>query len=94
MISRRTFLKRSLGSVAVLAGVAGARAGEKTGFPERPNILFIFIDDMGYADPSCFGNPKVKTPNIDRLAQEGIRFTNFYTNSPICSPSRVAVMTG
>ena len=60
----------------------------------RPNIVFIFIDDMGYADPSCFGNPLVKTPNIDRLADEGIKLTNFYVNSPICSPSRVAVTTG
>ena len=59
-----------------------------------PNIAFIFIDDMGYADPSCFGNPHVKTPNIDRLAEEGIKLTNFYVNSPICSPSRVAVTTG
>lgn len=59
-----------------------------------PNILFIFIDDMGFADPSCFGNPLMKTPNIDRLAEEGIKLTNFYVNSPICSPSRVAVTTG
>ena len=59
-----------------------------------PNIVFIFIDDMGYADPSCFGNPQVKTPNIDQLASDGIRLTNFYVNSPICSPSRVAVTTG
>ena len=59
-----------------------------------PNIVFIFIDDMGYADPGCFGNPFLKTPNIDRLATEGIKLTNFYVNSPICSPSRVAVTTG
>jgi arylsulfatase A-like enzyme len=59
-----------------------------------PNIVFIFIDDMGYADPSCFGNPHVKTPHIDKLAADGIKLTNFYVNSPICSPSRVAVTTG
>ncbi len=62
--------------------------------PAQPNVVFLFIDDMGYADPSCFGNPHVKTPNIDRLAGEGIKLTNFYVNSPICSPSRVAVTTG
>ncbi|MCH8216542.1 MAG: sulfatase-like hydrolase/transferase [Planctomycetes bacterium] len=61
---------------------------------EKPNILFIFVDDMGFADPGCFGNPLMKTPNIDRLAEEGIKVTNFYVNSPICSPSRVAVTTG
>ena len=60
----------------------------------RPNIIFVFIDDMGYSDLSCFGNKEIKTPNIDRLAKEGIRFTNYYDNSPICSPSRVAAITG
>ena len=59
-----------------------------------PNILFIFIDDMGFADPSCFGNPLMETPHIDRLAAEGIKLTNFYVNSPICSASRVALTTG
>ncbi|QDV69265.1 Choline-sulfatase [Rosistilla carotiformis] len=59
-----------------------------------PNVVVVFIDDMGYADPSCFGNPAMKTPNIDRLAAEGIRLTNFYVNSPICSASRVALTTG
>ena len=61
---------------------------------ERPNVVVIFIDDMGYTDPSCFGNPAMKTPNIDRLAEEGIKLTNFYVNSPICSASRVALTTG
>ncbi|SHJ81075.1 Arylsulfatase A [Tangfeifania diversioriginum] len=61
---------------------------------EQPNVVIIFIDDMGYADPSCFGNPVVETPNIDALAGEGLKFTNFYVNSPICSPSRVALNTG
>jgi len=60
----------------------------------RPNIIFIFVDDMGYADLSCYGNKDVQTANIDRLAEQGIRFKQFYVNSPICSPSRVAVTTG
>jgi arylsulfatase A-like enzyme len=64
-------------------------AGEK-----RPNIILVFIDDMGWADFSCFGNKDAKTPNIDQLANEGIRFKQFYVNSPICSPSRVAISTG
>ncbi|MDR8392407.1 sulfatase-like hydrolase/transferase [Aliifodinibius sp. S!AR15-10] len=61
---------------------------------DRPNIIFIFIDDMGYGDISSFGNKLLETPNIDRLAEEGITLTNFYVASPICSPSRVAITTG
>ncbi len=60
----------------------------------RPNILFVFIDDMGCADLSCFGGSGVQTRHIDQLAAEGLRFTQFYVNAPICSPSRVAVTTG
>ena len=61
---------------------------------DRPNIVMVFIDDMGWGDFSCFGNDDAKTPNVDRLAAEGIRFEQFYVNSPICSPSRVAISTG
>jgi arylsulfatase A-like enzyme len=62
--------------------------------PDSPNIITVFIDDMGWSDLSCFGGKAVETENIDRLAAEGIRITNFYVNSPICSPSRVALTTG
>lgn len=61
---------------------------------DRPNVILVFIDDMGWGDFSCFGNTEAKTPNIDRLAAEGIAFEQFYVNSPICSPSRVAISTG
>ncbi len=60
----------------------------------KPNIVVVFIDDMGWSDLSCFGGKAAKTENIDRLAAEGIKFTNFYVSSPICSPSRVALTTG
>lgn len=60
----------------------------------KPNVILVFIDDMGWGDFSCFGNQAVETQNIDRLAREGIRFEQFYVNSPICSPSRVAISTG
>lgn len=60
----------------------------------QPNIILVFIDDMGWADLSCFGNTDATTPHIDRLAAEGIAFEQFYVNSPICSPSRVAISTG
>ena len=59
-----------------------------------PNIVVVFIDDMGWGDFSCFGNQAAKTPHIDRMAKEGMRFEQFYVNSPICSPSRVAISTG
>lgn len=65
---------------------------EKT--EQRPNVILVFIDDMGWADFSCFGNTDAQTPNIDKLASEGISFEQFYVNSPICSPSRVAISTG
>ncbi len=58
-----------------------------------PNIVMVLIDDMGW-DFSCFGSPDTKTPNVDRLAAEGIRYSQFYVNSPICSPSRTALTTG
>jgi uncharacterized sulfatase len=60
----------------------------------QPNIILVFIDDMGWGDFSCFGNTDAETRNIDQLASEGIRFEQFYVNSPICSPSRTAISTG
>ncbi|MCU0871693.1 MAG: sulfatase-like hydrolase/transferase [Pirellulaceae bacterium] len=60
----------------------------------KPNVVVVFIDDMGWSDLSCFGGKGTTTEQIDRLAAEGIRFTNFYVNAPICSPSRVALTTG
>lgn len=60
----------------------------------KPNVITVFIDDMGYSDLSCFGGTDVTTEHIDRLAAEGLRFTEFYVNAPICSPSRVALATG
>lgn len=61
---------------------------------DKPNFIMVFIDDMGWGDFSCFGNTAAQTPNIDRLAAEGLRFEHFYVNSPICSPSRCALTTG
>ena len=60
---------------------------------ERPHIIVIVADDFGYGDVSCYGG-KIPTPNLDRLAKEGTRFTQFYTASPICSPSRCGLLTG
>ncbi len=60
----------------------------------RPNVLFILVDDLGYGDLSCYGHPKIKSPNLDRLASQGLRFTQFYVTSPVCTPSRASFMTG
>lgn len=83
-----------LSCLLLLVTLASAAPAEGPGDAERPNIVLIFIDDMGFGDLSCFGNSDVNTPHIDQLAADGIRLTQFYTNSPICSPSRVAVATG
>ena len=59
-----------------------------------PNILIILCDDMGYGDLGCYGQPYIQTPHIDRLASEGIRFTQAYAGSPVSAPSRATLMTG
>ena len=61
---------------------------------ERPNILFILCDDMGYGDLACYGQPYIHTPHIDKMAQEGMRFTQAYAGSPVSAPSRATIMTG
>ncbi len=65
----------------------------KVVWAEKPNFVIIFIDDQGYGDLSCFGSTTIKTPNIDRLATEGRKFTSFMVASPVCTPSRAALMT-
>jgi arylsulfatase A-like enzyme len=61
---------------------------------QKPNFVIIYADDLGYGDIGCFGAKDIKTPNIDRMAKDGIRFTSFYSASPVCSPSRAALLTG
>lgn len=91
-ISRRQFLQASVLGAASVMGLAGlTRVGAESQRP--PNFVFIFIDDMGYQDVGCFGSPLIKTPRIDRMAAEGIKFTSFYVQC-VCTPSRAALMTG
>jgi len=61
---------------------------------DRPNIIFIYADDLGWGDLGCYGHPILKTPYLDKMAEEGVMLTNFYVANPVCSPSRTAVMTG
>ena len=70
---------------------AALRAAEP---PQRPNVVFIFADDWGWGDLSCHGHPWLKTPNVDRLASQGIDFLQFNVLNPVCSPSRTAATTG
>ncbi|HUQ68797.1 MAG TPA: arylsulfatase [Planctomycetaceae bacterium] len=62
--------------------------------PTKPNIIFILADDLGYGDLGCYGQTKIRTPNLDRMAAEGLLFTQFYTGCPVCAPSRCTLMTG
>ncbi len=93
----RSRFARLIFASAVLLACFGSSSGlalaaESPGRP--PNFVLIFTDDQGYQDLGCFGSPNIKTPNIDRMAAEGMRLTSFYVAAPVCSPSRAALMTG
>jgi len=98
-IARRDFLRIasfSAASMAVPSLFCGcdslrARAAQRT---DKPNIVFILADDLGYGDLGCYGRQDIKTPVIDGIAAEGVRFTQYYSNGPECSPTRTAFMTG
>ncbi len=98
---KRTFLPSVI--CALFAAFSMARAAAETGTEdapsakpqgEKPNIVLILADDLGYGSLGCYGCPEVKTPNIDRLAASGVRFTDFHSNGAMCSPTRAALMTG
>jgi arylsulfatase A-like enzyme len=91
-ISRRRFVQSSAATSLALAGAGFGRAVEAQ--PTKPNIVFILADDLGYADVSCYGQQDYSTPNIDRLALEGLKFTQAYANSSVCSATRTALITG
>lgn len=95
-VTRKEFLKKAGAGILGMhaAMMNGKRLTGREDNRKRPNIVFIFADDLGWGDLGCYGHPSIKTPNIDRLAKEGILFTHFYVNSPVCSPSRTAIMTG
>lgn len=80
--------------IRLLASLSALSVAVTAGAEARPNFIFLLIDDMGYGDLSCYGNKDVTTEHIDRVASEGLRFTQFSVGSPICSPSRAAFTTG
>jgi len=95
-INRRKFLKLAgvTAAGAILSGFTGAFAQEESSTAVKPNFIIIFCDDLGYGDIGCFGSKNHRTPNIDRMATEGMRFTSFYVTSGVCTPSRSSLMTG
>jgi len=78
--------------ISIISMIAGPLAARPIG--QKPNIIIIFTDDQGYQDIGCFGSPLIKTPNLDRMAQEGRCFTSFYSANSVCSPSRASLLTG
>lgn len=90
-VSRRKFIKNvGLGAVAFSVGSTNFQCSQN----KRTNFVFILADDLGWKDVGCFGSSFYETPNLDRLASEGMRFTQAYAACPVCSPTRASIMTG
>jgi len=94
-MKRREFLA-ALGGAAVAMGHAGVPrpSGQRSSPAPPPNIILIVADDLGYGELGCYGQKKIRTPHLDRLAAEGVRFTQSYSGSPVCAPSRCVLLTG
>ena len=80
--------------IASIAMAGCAFASDSSPDPNPPNVLLIMADDLGYGDLSCYGATDLETPHIDKLASEGMRFTKFYANCCVCSPTRAALLSG
>lgn len=89
-----TFNTALLLLIAAISASAGETAVGAAHAPRRPNIIFILADDLGYADLGCYGQQKIQTPRLDRMAEEGLRFTQAYCGTSVCAPSRCILMTG
>ena len=89
---RTSFMKKIITSLSLLIFLGLQSCNNIS--PDKPNIIIIFTDDQGYSDLGCYGAEGFATPNLDQMANEGMRFTNFYVASSVCSPSRAALLTG
>ncbi|MGI9240313.1 MAG: sulfatase-like hydrolase/transferase, partial [Verrucomicrobiales bacterium] len=87
-------LRQTFFSAFALLVLASVPAQADADVPAKPNIVLIFADDLGYGDLSCYGATKIKTPNIDRLARAGMKFTDAHSAASLCSPSRYGLLTG
>jgi len=93
VLGRREFIGATLASTLLAAGGSSLLSG-LSATPRRPNIVFILADDLGWGDLSAYGQPNFRTPNLDRLAKQGVRFTNAYSGQTVCTPTRVSFYTG
>ena len=90
VLDRRGFLRSAAGTAA-LAGCAGQPPDSGS---RPPNIVFVMADDLGYGELGCYGQTKIRTPRIDRMAAEGMRFSDAYSGCSVCAPARSVLMTG
>ncbi len=97
-IFERNGASRALAALAAIflatCSLLGSTVGQERAVVSRPNVILILADDLGYGDLGCYGATDLHTPNIDGLAKQGMRFSQFYANSPVCSPTRAALLTG
>ena len=84
----------SLAAVGLLSLAFGQEPQEPDRSDSPPNFVVVFVDDLGYGDLGCFGHPTIQTPHLDRMAQEGMKMTQFYAAASVCTPSRAGLLTG
>ncbi|MEQ9210796.1 MAG: sulfatase-like hydrolase/transferase, partial [Pseudomonadales bacterium] len=94
MINRKLILSLAVSLLGACTSGSEDSAAGSSGAQEKPNIVVIFTDDMGYGDMSNNGHPTIKTANLDRMAAEGQKWTNFYVAASVCTPSRAGLLTG
>ncbi len=93
-LSRRQLQIAAALAATLVTGLSDRRACAGDDRESKPNIIFIMADDLGYADLGCYGQKHIRTPHLDQMAEESMRFTNCYTGAPVCAPSRCVLMTG
>ena len=79
---------------ALWIGFSAPLIAQKPVKQSLPNVIYIYLDDMGYGELGSYGQQKIKTPNLDKMAAEGMRFTRHYSSAPVCAPARASLMTG